>query len=406
MFALSVCGIMGLMNVLLVTESYWPNADGGALFERRLVHGLIGRGHKVTVWAPAPRFASYDEQDGPSLIHRERGVTLWANTKYKVSLFPFLKARQIILRERPEVIHIHNCYWMGLTTIFWARRMRIPVIATNHFMPENLTLNLKLPDLLNRPLERLTWSFLVWFHNRAQYVTSPTPTAVKLLVDHGLKVPSEAITNGIDTSVFRPGQDANGVVARYGVATDRPVVLYVGRLDGEKRLDILISAMGQIKQAGVAAQLVLVGYGKAMDSLKAQAKRLKIADDVIFTGFIDEADKPLIYNTATVFAISSPAELQSIVTLEAMATGLPLVAVDVAALKELCHDGENGYLFPKDDFNVMAQKLMNILENKALQKRFGAKSISIVQSSHSTNHMFEAYETAYKHTIIEAGKTL
>jgi glycosyltransferase involved in cell wall biosynthesis len=394
------------MNVLLVTESYWPNADGGAFFERRLVHGLIGRGHTVTVWAPGPRFASFDEQDGPSLIHRERGVTLWANTKYKVSLLPIIKAREIILRDRPEVIHIHNCYWMGLSAMFWARRMHIPVIATNHFMPENLTLNLKLPDIFNQPLERATWSFLVWFHNRANYVTSPTPTAVKLLRDHGLKVDSEPITNGIDISVFRPGQDASTVVAKYNVAADRPVILYVGRLDGEKRLDLLVSAMAEVKQAGVSAQLVLVGYGKAMGTLKSQAERLGIGTDVVFTGFIDETDKPLIYNAATVFAISSPAELQSIVTLEAMASGLPVVAVDVAALKELCHDGENGYLFPKDDFSVLAQKITIILKERALQKRFGAESISIVQASHSTEYMFEAYEAAYKRTMIKAGKTL
>ena len=154
------------------------------------------------------------------------------------------------------------------------------------------------------------------------------------------------------------------------------------------------------------AQLVLVGHGKAMDGLKVQASRLGIAGNVVFTGFIDEEDKPLIYNTATVFAISSPAELQSIVTLEAMASGLPVVAVDVAALGELCHDGVNGYLFPKDDFHILAQKLIEIIEDKALQKRFGAASISIVQSSHSTNHMFEAYETAYKRTVIKAGKSL
>ncbi len=394
------------MNVLLVTESYWPNADGGALFERRLVHGLIGRGHTVTVWAPAPTFSTYDETDGDSIIHREAGVTLWANTKYKVSLFPFFKARRVIRRDKPDVIHIHNCYWMGLSAMFWARWYHLPLIATNHFMPENLTLNLKLPELINRPLERLTWSFLVWFHNRANFVTSPTPTAVKLLVDHGLKVPSEAITNGIDTDVFKPGLDGAKVASRYGVATDRPVVLYVGRLDGEKRLDLLVSAMAKVKQAGLKAQLVLVGYGKATDGLKRQAQRLGIAGDVVFTGFIDEADKPLIYNTATLFAISSPAELQSIVTLEAMASGLPVVAADVAALKELCHDGVNGYLFPKDDDNVLAQKITTILKDKALQTRFGLKSISIVQASHSTNFMFEAYETAYKQTAIQAGRTL
>jgi hypothetical protein len=78
-----------IMKILLVTESYWPNADGGALFERRLVLGLIARGHSFTVWAPAPRYSSYDEVDGPYTIHRQRAVTFVFNRKYKVSLMPY-----------------------------------------------------------------------------------------------------------------------------------------------------------------------------------------------------------------------------------------------------------------------------------------------------------------------------
>ena len=386
------------MNVLLATESYWPNADGGAFFERRLVHGLGDRGHVVTVWTPGPRFASFDETDGRSVIHRERSLTLWANTKYKVSVFPFLKARQVLQMDRPDVVHVHNAYWTGLFTMFWARRMGIPVVATNHFMPENLTLNLSLPELINRPLARLTWAYLVWFHNLADYVTSPTPTAIALLVDHGLRQPSEAITNGIDTEVFRPGIDTTAVVLKYGIATDRPVILYVGRLDGEKRLDVLVDAMPQVLR-DLRAQLVLVGSGKARPTLEAQVKRLGIGRDVVFTGFIEESDKSAIYNAATVFTISSPAELQSIVTLEAMASGLPIVAVDVAALSELCHDGKNGFLFPRDDINALAKKLTAIISDKPLAKRFSTESMKIVQATHSTEVMYDGFIAVYEHVL-------
>jgi glycosyltransferase involved in cell wall biosynthesis len=394
---------MNQMKILVVTESYWPNADGGALFERRLVQGLIGRGNEVSVWTPGPRFRSYDERDGAYTIHREKGVTFLANKKYKVSLFPFIKALQVIRRERPNVIHIHNCYWMGLFTMFWAHIYHIPVVATNHFMPENALLNLSGIDMLYRPLHRLIWSYLVWFHNRASYVTSPTPTAIKLLVDHGLKVPSEAISNGIDTAVFKPGQDAAGVIKKYGLATDRPILLYVGRLDGEKRLDLIISALPLIKQQQ-NVQLVMSGFGVAMDDLKAQAQRLGVTGDIVFTGYVEEDEKPLIYNAATMFVISSPAELQSIVTLEAMATGLPIISVDVAALSELCHDGENGYLFPRDDYQALADRVNTLLKNKALQKDFSAESIKIVQASHTTGVTFANYENAYKRAVKGAEK--
>src|SRR6266567_1001123 len=110
------------MRLLLVSESYWPNADGGALFERRLILGMAARGRHVAVWAPGNTFKSYDEIDGPYTIHRERAVTFWANRKYKVSFMPFWHARRIIRSEQPDVIHIHNCYWMGLSAMFWAKR--------------------------------------------------------------------------------------------------------------------------------------------------------------------------------------------------------------------------------------------------------------------------------------------
>lgn len=386
------------MKVLLVTESYWPNADGGALFERRLVLGMAERGHEMTVWAPAPSYRSFDEIDGPYTIHRQKAATFWFNTKYKVSVMPFWDARRILRRDRPDVIHIHNAYWMGLSAMFWARRMNIPIVATNHFMPENAILNLKGVQWLYRPLEWTIWRFLVAFHDRADYVTSPTPTATALLETHGLTAPLEPITNGIDTAVFKPGQPTKAVIAKLGLATDRPIILYVGRLDGEKRLDVLLDAMPAVLER-TSAQLVLAGYGRSSDELKAQSARLGITGDVVFTGFIDEADKPLLYNAAAVFTITSPAELQSIVTLEAMASGLPVVAVDVAALHELCHDGHNGYLFPHQDSAALADKLVAVLINSKLQRRFGQASLELIHASHSTEVMYNGYENAYEIAI-------
>ncbi len=386
------------MKVLVVTESYWPNTDGGALFERRLVLGLTQRGHTVNVWAAGTKWRSYIEPDGPYAIHREKAARFWFNRKYKVSYWPWLSARRLIRETRPDVIHIHNAYFMGLAAMFWARHYNVPVVATNHFMPENALLNLRVIEGLQQPLERLIWSYLISFHNRASFVTSPTPTAVKLLVDHGLKVPSMAISNGIDLAVFKPAVPNAAVRERYGIASDRPVLLYVGRVDGEKRLDLIIAALPAII-AQQPVQLVIAGYGVSMEALKAQATRLGVADSVVFTGRFDEADKPALYNSATVFVISSPAELQSIVMLEAMASQLPVVAVDVAALKELCHDGENGLRFARDDVPALATSVNRIIASDTLRKQYGLESIKIVTEHHSTEVMYNEYELAYKRAI-------
>ena len=382
------------MKILMVTDSYWPNADGAALFERRLTLGLIERGHPTNVWAAGREFRSSDQIDGPYTIYRERAVTFWANPKYKISFWPFWHARSIIRRDRPDVLHIHNCYLMGLGAMFWARRYHIPVVATNHFMPENALLNLKLPAFLNRPADSLIWWFLVRFHNKAQVVTSPTPIAVELLQRHGLKTPARAITNGIDMAIFKPAPPTAGLRQRLGIPADKPVILYVGRVDGEKRLDLLLTALPDVLKAHEAT-LVIAGFGKAMSSLTAQAAKLGITGNIVFTGYLEEADKPHLYNEASIFTISSPAELQSIVTLEAMASGLPIVATDVAALKELCHNGENGYLFAEGDTDALSQHLITLLTDPALRARFGNQSRAIIAASHSTEVTFDEYINAF-----------
>ena len=204
-----------VMKILLVTESYWPNADGGALFERRLVLGMIEAGHTVAVWAPAKNFSNYIEKDGKSVIHRERAVTLIFNRKYKVSFWPFRHGKKIINDFSPDVIHIHNPAFMGRTAMKYSNKHNIPVVATNHLMPENLLLNLKWTNFMSGYLYPKIWRYLVKFHNRAQFVTTPTPTALAFLKKHGLKAPSKAITNGIDTRVFHPGIATREVRQKY-----------------------------------------------------------------------------------------------------------------------------------------------------------------------------------------------
>lgn len=380
------------MKILLITESYWPNADGGALFERRLAHGLASLGHQITIWTPGIKARSYIETDEPTTILREKSWVFLVNPKYRVSYWPWISGLRHITRLKPDVIHIHNPYLMGLTGLLWARLKNIPVVATNHFMPENALLNLRGTGWLYKPLHSLIWKYIVWFHNRCDYVTSPTPTATSLLSLHGLKKPLEAISNGIDTVQFQPRPRAQ--VNKYVPNTGLPLILYLGRVDGEKRLDLIVKALPLILKQ-VDSHLVIAGFGVAQKSLEALAERLNVASSVTFTGFIEEKDKPALYSASSVFVISSPAELQSIVTLEAMATGLPIVSVDVAALKELCHDGKNGYLFKENDFHQLAENVVKILSNPTLAKAFGAESRQIVVENHSTEVTFKKYEAAY-----------
>ena len=163
-----------------------------------------------------------------------------------------------------------------------------------------------------------------------------------------------------------------------------------------KRFKKIVRDARREEEVTAALRLVIAGFGNALESLKKLSKGLKIEKNVVFTGFIDEKDKPMIYNLCDVFVISSPAELQSIVTLEAMASAKPIIAVDVAALHELAHDGENGYLFKKNDFNDLAKKIEKIISDSKIMKKFGNESLNIINKSHSTQITFDEYENILK----------
>ena len=378
------------MRILLVTESYWPNADGGALFERRLVKGLIAKGHDLAVWAPSKNFKNYIEKDGDYRIFREMAVTMPFNRKYKVSIVPWIHTRKIFKSTKPDTVHIHNPALLGRTAIKYANRHNIPVLATNHLMPENVLLNIKGSSWYYGWFYKRFWDYLVRFHNRAQFVTTPTSTALNFLKKYGLKTRSKAVTNGIDTNLFRPGPKNHKVAQKYRIK-NKPTILYLGRVDGEKRIDIIIKATSKLIKS-IDCQLVIAGFGNAMSDLKKLSADLGIDDKVVFTGFIEEDDKPAIYNLCDLFVISSPAELQSIVTLEAMASAKPIVAVDVAALHELVHNGENGYLFKEDDSEELSEKLKKLLSNTVVMQEFGKKSLDIVIKNHTTDITFDKYE--------------
>jgi glycosyltransferase involved in cell wall biosynthesis len=175
------------------------------------------------------------------------------------------------------------------------------------------------------------------------------------------------------------------------------MILYTGRLSGEKSLPVLIQAMPYV-HAALDCHLLLAGVGREKENLEALVKKLNLQKKTTFVGGLSRQDLPKIYNLGTLFAIPSTAELQSIVTMEAMASGLPVVAVNAGALPELCHDGENGYLHAVGDSRDMAEKIIKILKNPTLAKAMGQKSRDIVRQ-HSFDEVIKVFEGVYHQVL-------
>jgi glycosyltransferase involved in cell wall biosynthesis len=230
-------------------------------------------------------------------------------------------------------------------------------------------------------------------------ITSPTESGIKSFGKHVEKVnkPIEIISNGVDLREYSPAKPDAAIYEKYGLPIDRPIVTYIGRVDAEKHLWVLIKAMRRVLKTD-EAHLLIVGGGVDLEHMKNLADEMGIHDHVTFAGRVSDEDKIALEHVGTLYAISSPAELQSIATLEAMACGQPVVAVDAGALAELCHDQENGILFDLDDDEGMAEGIETILRDPELRERFSKESLAIAKT-HDLDNTIEAFVELYNRTI-------
>lgn len=194
-----------------------------------------------------------------------------------------------------------------------------------------------------------------------------------------------AISCGIDASRFANDSP---------VQNSSPVALFLGRLDDEKRVDVLLKAVAKLT-AHPTLRVELVGDGGERERLKKLAGTLGIADRVSFLGHVKDEELPGIYERATVFVMPSIAELQSIATMEAMASGRPVIGADAMALPHLVHDGDNGYLFPPGDVDALADRLARILTADQTElNRLSENSLHLIQA-HDINRTVRIFEDLY-----------
>ena len=385
------------MKILLATESFYPNIDGGAIAQHNLAHELKKLGHEIFVAAPGYHFKNYIEKDNDLSIYRTWSIPLpfYMKNKYRFSPFPLFKIRNIIKKLKPDIIHICSPYHIGASAYVWARKYQIPVIDSIHLLPENV-FSPFIGSKFYKSFETRFWKYLIYFFNLADWVTIPTKTGADLYIKQGLKNKITHISNGIDTKIFNPNNNGEYLRKRFNLPK-KNIVLYAGRMTQEKNLDVLLKAIPFVTKE-IDSHFLFVGsggeYKKYLENL---AVELNVSKYTTFTDFLDWKDYPNIYAIADVFAMPAESELQSIVTLEAVASGLPVVVVNKGALPELAAY-ENGLVFEPKNSEQMAEQIIKILIDENLKKIMGKKSLDLTKQ-HSLGSVAKQYEQLYEKVI-------
>lgn len=388
------------MKILIASDLHYPTINGVATFSRNLARGMAARGHEVVVIAPSQTGRRCKEVDGNYVIIRTDSVPFPFYQNFRISLYPALEVKKIINDFDPDIIHIQMLLGIGQATMRYGNKLGIPIVSTNHAMPENLMDNLKLLAPVSRPINYMIKAYGARFHSKSDIITMPTQSAIDMFVGETdkIKTPIIPVSNGIDLSRFLPTSAPSDVYDRFDIPKDVPIISYIGRLDAEKHLPVLIRAFVQVKKVIPNAHLLVVGHGTEESSLHHLTRHLGISADVTLTGRVSDDDIVALHKVGTVFCMPSPAELQSIATLEAMASGKPVVAVDAGALGELCQDNRNGFLTEQDDDKAIADGLIRILQDQALREKMGQESLAIAKT-HDIETTLDTFEKIYTDLI-------
>ena len=390
------------MKIVIATAVYYPMINGVAVFSHNLAVGLAMRGHEVLVLCPSQTGKNYTRTiDGvktvylksvqakvyPDQIHDVPAKKKilgkeWPRLLYKhgfrISVFPQKEIKKALGDFKPDIVHVQVSDPIGLSVVSYARKHEIPVVTTEHNQPDVITDPLGMPNFIKKPADALLTAYLVNRQSKSDYVTMPTQLAIqKFLGEKELGVPMEAVSNGVDLSCFKPGKVDAKFYKKYNIPLNRPIVLYVGRVDPEKKVGLVVEAFATVLKKVPDAVLVVVGDGVDRLNLEAKVQELGIADLVRFLGRVIVPDLYDLYKLGDVFVTASTIETQGIVLIEAAATGLPLVAVNAGAVAEVCLSNKNGFLVEPGDVKAISKSIVTILKDDKLRGEFSQNSIKI-----------------------------
>lgn len=342
-------------TVLIACDTFAPDRNGTATFSKNLACGLQSRGYEIHVVAPAISrlYGTFREQhDGVEIIvHRlkSRRIPFHPTQRYVNPIGLGRKVVGLVAAVSPDLVHVQSHINIGHHAALAALKSDIRLIATSHIDSESLIENsVVAPKFIKRFLSAKLLQGASRILKSADVLVTPTPRAAALLERVVSKKKVLTISGGVNLenyeSVSAPRQSAK-------------TVLYVGRLDREKHVYVLLEALARVPKD---INLEIVGSGAQEAELIALSHELGLADRCSFYTDLTDIEVVERLSDATVFVMPSTQELQSMATLEALAAGRPIVAAKAMALPNLVKDGENGFLYKPDSPNDLAAKLTAI----------------------------------------------
>lgn len=354
------------MKILFLSDVYFPRINGVSTSIQTFRRELRTLGHSVHLVAPD----YYAPSDDESEILRIPSRYLPMDPEDRLMGYRHVMKHLPQFRgEMFDIIHVQTPFVAHYLGLKLARSLRIPCVETYHTFFEEY-LHHYVPFLPKTVMRMGARHFSRHQGNSLHAMAVPSQPMLDVLRDYGVTTPAEVIPTGLEPESFSPG-DGNGFRERYGIAQNRPMMLFVGRVAFEKNIGFLLEVLQSVRQQIPEVLFLVAGEGPARIGLEQSAHKMGLSHNVKFLGYLDRnTELNNCYRSADIFVFSSRTETQGLVLLEAMAQGVAVVSTAEMGTRDVLRDGE-GVLIAREEIGDFSAKVVMLLRDKAKCRQLG-----------------------------------
>lgn len=355
------------MKILFISDVYFPRINGVSTSIETFRHELHKLGHTVHLIAPDYPGPSSNESD----IMRVPSRQLPFDPEDRLMKFSWVMAHLEKLRNKHyDIIHIQTPFVAHYLGIKLSRLLDIPCIETYHTFFEEY-LHHYIPFVPKAIMGSVARRFSRHQGNSLDGMVVPSRPMMEVLRGYGVTTHAEVIPTGLKPESFVPG-NGDDFRRKYGIAQDRPILLFVGRVAHEKNIGFLLRVVDRVRKDIPEVLLLIAGAGPAREGLEHEADKLGLAENIMFIGYLDRhTELNSCYHSADIFVFSSRTETQGLVLLEAMAQGVPVVSIAEMGTRDVLREGAGVWIAEEEPEDFSGKVIMMLLGDAGVRARLG-----------------------------------